>query len=111
MPTKCFLSFHYSADNWRVSQIKNIGAIDEQPILSANNWEAIKKKGDDAIKKWIDDNMRGRDCLIVLVGSQTTGRRWVKYEIRRACENGIGVFGVYIHGLKDAAGRQSTKGS
>lgn len=111
MAKKCFLSFHYKLDNWRVSQVKNIGAIDEQPILSGNKWEEIKKKGDDAVKEWIDNNMRGRECLVVLVGSQTSGRRWVKYEIRRACEKGLGVLGVYIHNLKDADGKQATKGA
>ncbi|HKO20348.1 MAG TPA: TIR domain-containing protein [Acidobacteriaceae bacterium] len=105
------MSFYYKLDNWRVSQVKNIGAIDEQPILSANRWEEIKKKGEDAIKDWIESNMKGRECLIVLVGSQTSGRRWVKYEIRRACERGIGVMGVYVHNLKDADGRQAVKGS
>jgi hypothetical protein len=108
---KCFLSFYYKADNWRVQQVKNMGAIDEQPILSANGWEEIKKKGDAAIKAWIESNMSGRKCLIVLVGTQTSGRRWVKYEIKRACEKGIGVLGIYIHNLKDAEGKQSRKGN
>lgn len=111
MAKKCFLSFYYDADSWRVSQIKNIGAIEEQPILSANKWEEIKKKGDDAIKEWIENNMRGKECLIVLVGTSTSGRKWVKYEIQRACEKGIGVLGIYIHNLKDAAGSQTTKGT
>jgi hypothetical protein len=111
MAHKCFLSFYYDEDNWRVSQIKNMGAIEEQPILSANKWEEIAKKGDDAIKEWIDNNMRGKECLVVLVGTNTTGRRWVKYEIKRACEKGLGVLGIYIHNLKDANGNQSTKGT
>jgi hypothetical protein len=111
MARKCFLSFYYKEDNWRVQQIKNIGSVEEQPLLTANEWEEIKKKGDDAIKEWIENNMRGKECLIVLVGRSTSARRWVKYEIRRACEKGIGVFGVYIHNLKDAAGNQSSKGT
>lgn len=111
MAKKCFLSFYYKEDSWRVSQIKNIGAIDEQPLLAANKWEEIEKQGDDAIKKWIDDNMRGKECLIVLVGRNTAGRRWVKYEIKRACESGMGVCGIYIHNLKDATGNQATKGA
>jgi hypothetical protein len=111
MAKKCFLSFYYDVDNWRVQQIKNIGAIEEQPILSANKWEEIQKKGDAAVKEWIENNMRGKECLIVLVGTYTSGRRWVKYEIQRACEKGIGVFGIYIHNLKDAAEKQATKGT
>lgn len=111
MAKKCFLSFYYKDDSWRVSQVKNIGAIEEQPLLSVNKWEEIKKKGDEAIKDWIDSNMRGKDCLIVLVGTRTSSRRWVKYEIRRACEKGMGVFGIYVHNLKDWEGNQSTKGT
>src|SRR5690242_14034606 len=102
MPHKTFLSFHYKDDNWRVSQVRNIGAIEEQSLLSANKWEEIKKKGDDAIKNWIETNMNGKECLIVLVGANTSSRRWVKYEIKRACERGIGVLGIYVHNLKDA---------
>lgn len=45
MAKKCFLSFHYKPDNWRVQQVRNIGSIDEQPLLDANKWEEIKKKG------------------------------------------------------------------
>ncbi len=111
MAKKCFMSFYYNEDNWRVSQVKNIGAIEEQPLLTANKWEEIKKKGDEAIKGWIESNMRGKECLIALVGTHTSSRRWVKYEIKRACEKGIGVMGIYIHNLKDVKGNQSTKGT
>jgi hypothetical protein len=108
---KCFLSFYYKEDSWRVQTVKNIGSIEEQPILDGNKWEEIRKKGDAAVKQWIEDNMRGKECLVVLIGSHTSGRRWVKHEIQRACEKGIGVCGVYIHKLKDSDRRQSVKGS
>jgi len=111
MTQKCFLSFHYTADSWRVSQIKQIGAIEEQPLLESNKWEEIKKKGDDAIEKWIADNMRGKNCLVVLVGEKTANRRWVKHEIKKAWRDGLGVLAIYIHNLKDADGKQSPKGS
>jgi hypothetical protein len=110
MAKQCFLSFYYKPDNWRVQTVKNIGSIEEQPILSSNDWEQIKKKGDDAVKDWIESNMRGKECLVVLVGTQTSGRRWVQYEIKRACEKGIGVMGINIHNLKDKDGNQSQKG-
>ena len=111
MARKCFLSFYYKPDNWRVQQIRNIGAIDEQPLLSANEWVKIKNKGDAAVEKWIEENLQGKECLIVLVGTNTSGRRWVQHEIKRACEKGIGVLGIYIHNLKDKEGNQTTKGT
>ncbi|WOI46416.1 TIR domain-containing protein [Acidovorax sp. BLS4] len=111
MAKKCFLSFHYEADNWRVSQIKQIGSIEEQPLLDSNKWEEIEKKGDAAIEKWIADNMKGKECLVVLVGEKTAGRRWVKHEIKKAWKDGLGVFAIHIHNLKDSDEKQSSKGS
>lgn len=109
--SKCFLSFHYRLDHWRVSQVKQMGVIEGQPILDANKWEEVEKGGDKAIEAWIDDNMKGKDCLVVLVGEKTAGRRWVKYEIKKAWAKGMGVLAIYIHNLKDEGGNQSEKGS
>lgn len=111
MAKKCFLSFHYKADCWRVSQVKKIGAIEEQPLLDSNDWESIKKKGEAAIEKWIADNMVGKKCLVVLVGAKTAGRRWVKHEIKKAWKDGLGILAIHIHNLKNSDGQQSEKGS
>ena len=110
MAKKCFLSFHYNLDNWRVQTVRNIGSIDEQPLLDANKWEEIKKKGDQAIKDWIASNMKDKECLVVLVGEKTADRPWIKYEIKEAWKKGLGVTAVYIHGLKNSAGEQGKKG-
>lgn len=111
MARKCFLSFHYDLDAWRVQQIKNMGVIEEQPILTANKWEEIEAEGDEAIQKWIDNNMKDKECLVVLVGEKTAGRRWVKYEIERGWTKGMGVLAIHVHNLKDAGGNQGIKGS
>jgi hypothetical protein len=96
-----FYSFHYDNDVFRVHQIRNIGAIEENKPVSANNWEDVKRNGEASIKKWIDDNMNYRSCVIVLIGEETASRKWVKYEIEKAWNDGKGLFGIYIHNLKD----------
>ncbi len=96
-----FYSFHYENDVFRVHQIRNIGAIEENKPVSENNWEEVKRKGDASIEKWIDDNMNYRSCVIVLIGEQTANRKWVKHEIEKAWNEGKGLFGIYIHNLKD----------
>lgn len=101
MVRKVFYSFHFDNDYWRVNQIRNIGVIEDNKPVIANKWEEIKKNGNTAIKKWIDDNIRDKSCLIVLIGSETANRKWVKYEIKKAWEDGKGVLGIYIHMLKD----------
>ncbi|MBK7129071.1 MAG: TIR domain-containing protein [Crocinitomicaceae bacterium] len=99
---KIFYSFHYQNDVFRVQQIRNIGALEENEPVSANNWEEVKKGGDKAIEKWINDNMQNRTCVVVLVGEETAARPWVRYEIKKAWNEGKGVLGIYIHNLKCA---------
>ena len=101
MKRQVFYSFHYKNDVMRVSQIRNIGALEDNKPVSDNDWEEVKSKGDNNIKKWIDDNMKYRSCVIVMVGEETANRKWVKYEIEKAWNEGKGLLGIYIHNLKD----------
>lgn len=105
-----FFSFEYNKDNWRASQVKEMGAVSSSSTFSSNDWEEVKAKNDTAIKKWIDDQMAMRSCLVVLVGATTSSRKWVKYEIEHAMSLHKGIVGVHIHGLKDISGHQTDKG-
>lgn len=105
-----FYSFHFKNDVMRVQQIRNIGAIEDNKPVSENDWEEIKKKGDDSIKKWIDDNMNYRSCVIVLIGEDTANRKWVKHEIRKAWNDGKGLLGIYIHNIKCPRNGKCNKG-
>lgn len=111
MARKVFYSFYFKQDSHRVSQVKQMGVIEGQPILSSNQWEEVKKGGDKAIEEWIAKEMKGKSCLVVLIGSATAGRKWVKHEIKKAWNDDKGVLGVHIHNLKNLAGQQTTKGS
>lgn len=108
-----FISFHYD-DNWKVQQIlgtqRFLQKFQGQKIFSANDWEAVKRQGNNSIKKWIDDNMNYRSCCIVLIGQETANRPWVNYEIQKAWELGKGIFGIYIHNLKDKNRQTTMKG-
>ncbi|WP_027709832.1 TIR domain-containing protein [Zooshikella ganghwensis] len=110
MTRKAFYSFHYANDNWRASTVRNIGSVEGNQPASDNDWEEVKKGGDSAIQKWIDDQMTGKSCVIVLVGEKTAGRKWIKYEIKKAWESGKGVLGIQIHKLKNSSGEQGSEG-
>ncbi len=105
-----FYSFHYKPNSWRASQVRNIGVIEGNNPVSDNEWETITRGGDNAIKRWIDDQMKYRSCTVVLVGSKTANRKWINYEIIKSWDDGKGVVGIYIHGLKDEEGHISQKG-
>lgn len=106
-----FFSFEYNKDSWRASQVRNMGKVDDSSTFSDNDWEEVKEKSDKEIKKWIDDQMAKRSCLVVLVGSTTSGRKWINYEIEKAYELNKGIVGIHIHNLKDKNKKQSSKGS
>jgi nitrogen regulatory protein PII-like uncharacterized protein len=106
-----FYSFHFANDVLRVSQIRSIGALEDNKPVSANDWEEVKKKGDAGIKKWINDNMDYRSCVIVMVGEETSKRKWVKYEIEKAWNDRRGVLGIYIHNLKCPNNGKSKQGA
>lgn len=95
-----FFSFHYGNDVMRAQQVRNIGAIEGNTPVSPNDWETIKLGGDASIKRWIDDNMKYKQCVIVLVGEETANRPWIRYEIEKAWNDGKPIFGIYIHNLK-----------
>lgn len=110
MAKSVFFSFHYERDNWRVQQVINMGVLEGQPILEPQEWEAVKRKGEQAIKNWIADKMKGKSAVVVLVGNQTANREWVRYEIRYAWDNYKPLVGIHINGLKDSNGNTDTAG-
>lgn len=95
-----FYSFHFDNDVFRVQQIRNIGALDGNTPTSPNEWERLKRSGDTAVKNWIDNSMRYKRCLVVLVGTETANRRWVRYEIEKAWSAGKAIIGIHIHNLR-----------
>ena len=107
---RVFYSFHYKPDNWRAATVRNIGSIEGNKPAADNDWEAVKKGGDVAIKRWIAGQMKGRSCTVVLIGTNTAGRKWINHEIIKSWDDKMGVVGIYIHGLKDSESKVSTKG-
>ena len=111
MARKCFYSFHYKPDNWRVSKIRNIGTIEGNKPATDNDWETIVGGGDNKIKEWINSQMKGRTCTVILAGSNTANRKWINYEIVKSWDSGMGVLVIYIHNITDVFGNQSSKGA
>jgi MTH538 TIR-like domain (DUF1863) len=95
-----FYSFHFDNDVMRVQQIRQMGMIDGDEPVSKNEWETVKRSGSGAIERWIDDNMKYKRCVVVLIGTDTHTRPWVKHEIRKAWADNRGLLGIHIHNLR-----------
>jgi hypothetical protein len=113
MARRAFFSFHYANDIWRVSQIRNSWVTQDRETAGfwdAADWEKVKRAGDGAIKRWIDRQLDGTSVTVVLIGSETAERTYVRYEIARSHERGNGLLGVRIHRLKNSRGLTSSAG-
>ena len=110
MTRQVFFSFHYDNDAWRAAKVRNIGLVEGNEPVSDHEWEEIKNEGEDAVKEWIDEQMSNRSCTIVLIGSDTAGRKWIDYEIKKTWRDGKGLLGIYVHNIKDKDEEQTTKG-
>ena len=87
-----------------------MGLVEGNRPVTDNQWETIKRGGDAAIRRWIDNQLWGKSCLVVLIGNATANRKWINYEVSKAWNDGKGVVGIYIHKLENQLKQQSTKG-
>jgi hypothetical protein len=114
MARKTFFSFHYERDIWRANQVRNSWVAkpdrDAAGFWDAADWEEIKKEGDDAIKKWINKHLEGTSVTVVLIGAETSNRKWVRYEVQASYDRGNGMLGIYIHKMKDQNGKTDMAG-
>ncbi|SRR6266545_5296337 len=113
MARRVFFSFHYDNDVWRANQVRNsnvVAGTDVAGFFDHSEYEEAKKKGSDAIKRMILRHLNGTSVAVVLIGTETAHRPWVKYEIEQAIALKNGLLGVQIHHLKNSAGETSLPG-
>jgi hypothetical protein len=88
-----------------------MGVIEGNSPVTPNQWETIKQTGKKAVENWITENLKNKSCVVVLIGSETSQRKWVLHEIEQAWNAGKPMLGIYIHNLKDPKTGKSTKGN
>lgn len=115
MARQVFFSFHYERDIWRASQVRNSWVTKPDRTAAgfwdAASWEEVKKKGDEAIKRWIDKQLEGTSVTVVLIGAETSSRKYVGYEIEQSYKRGNGLLGIYINKMKDKDGHTDVRGA
>ena len=115
MARRAFFSFHYKNDVWRANQVRNSWVTKDDKeaagFVDAADFEKVEKEGEDAIKRWITKQLEGTSVTVVLIGSDTSNRPYVKFELQKSYDKGNGMLGIYIHKLKDKDGNTTTKGS
>jgi hypothetical protein len=110
MSRHVFYSLHYEADRARAELVRSIAGLVPNLEQKPSEWATLKRTGEFAIKRWFEQQLRGRSCTIVLIGAHTAARPLVQYEIKRSWELKLGLLGVHVHALKDAQGKPGEKG-
>lgn len=112
MARKAFFSFHYERDAWRAGQVRNSGQFlgEKAGFIDKAKWEEVKRSGDLAIKRWIDKQLEGTSTTVVLIGSETAGRKYINYEIEQSSKRGNGMLGIYIHNVRTQNQETDPKG-
>lgn len=111
MARQAFFSFKYK-DVSRAMIVRNSWVTQGKQaagFIDAADFEEVKRKGDTAIKNWIDKQLEGTSVTVVLVGEKTCSSRWVKYEIEKSIERGNGLLGIDISKIKDLQGNTSDR--
>lgn len=114
MARRAFFSFHYQRDIWRVNQVRNSwvvqAGVQEAVWYDASLWEKTKLRGENALKQLIDDGLTNTSVTVVLIGAETSQRKWVNYEIWESYNRRKGLLGIYIHNLKNINGQTDAGG-
>lgn len=112
MARRTFFSFKYKDDVTRAMVVRNSWVAQGKEaagFVDAADFEEIKRKGDAAIKNWIDKQLKGTSVTVILVGDNTCNSRWVKYEIEKSIEIGNGLLGIDISKIKNLQGKTSER--
>lgn len=107
MARKVFFSFQYE-DVQRAMNVRNSNVIASDTttgFIDKADFEEVERKGDTAIKKWINDQLHGTSVTVVLIGATTNKSKWVKFEIEQSIERGNGILTIDISKIADLQGK------
>lgn len=104
MAKRVFFSFHYQdVIDFRANIVRNHWLTkkdrEEAGYFDASIWETAKKTGDITLKRLINGAFDYTTVTVVLIGTETYQRRWVKYEIMKSLARGNKIIGVHINSI------------
>jgi hypothetical protein len=113
MARRVFFSFHYDNDAWRAGQVRDsnvVAGMDVAGFFGQSEYKAAKKNLTAAIKQMVLRHLDGTSVTVVLIGTETANRPWVKYEIEQSIARKNGLLGIQIHHLKNQQGQPGFAG-
>jgi len=104
MPKRVYFAFHYQdVVDFRANVVRKHNfaeGAEEAGYYDYSIWEEAKKNSPAALKRLIEAELQNTSATVVLVGSDTWARRWVRYEIFQSLKRGNSVLGIHINGVR-----------
>lgn len=111
---RVFFSYHFDRDAWRANQVRHswVPAPNREAagFFDAADQEEVKRATDEAIKKWIRNQLNRTSVTAVLIGEETASREYVQYEIEQSFKRGNALLGIRIHNVKNRQGNTGSEG-
>jgi hypothetical protein len=109
MAKRVYFAFHYQdVIDFRANVVRKHNfaeGVKSAGYYDHSMWEEAKSKSSDALKRLINAELEGTTVTVILIGSDTWARRWVRYEIFKSIKRGNHVFGIHINGIKGKDGK------
>ena len=118
MARRTFFSFHYKPDVTRAWVVRNSwvtkvaqGEREDAGFFDSSVFEAKQRESDDVLKRFLLEGLKNSTVTCVLVGAETTLRRWVRYEIMCNFVRNNGLLAIRIHSIADLGQKTCASGS
>jgi len=114
MAKRVFFSFHYQdVTDFRANVVRNhkTTKYEGAGYFDASIWESSKKEGDASLKRLINGEIQNTSVTVVLIGSETFSRPWVRYEIFKSLAKGNKILGIHINSIKGRDSRIKSLGA
>src|SRR5258708_37228326 len=104
MPKRVYFAFHYQdVVDFRANVVRKHNfaeGVKAAGYYDYSIWEEGKKTSPSALEKLIDAELENTSVTVVLIGSDTWARRWVRSELFKSLKRGNPGFGIHINSTK-----------
>lgn len=115
MARRVYFAFHYKdVEDFRANVVRNhhiAEGTEKAGYFDASIWEDAKKKDPSSLKRLINSELENTTVTVILIGTETHARRWVRYEIFKSIERGNTLLGIHINSIKDKDQKTKVQGS
>lgn len=103
MAKRVYFAFHYQdVIDFRANVVRKhnfTGGVEAAGYYDHSIWEDAKTTSPLALKRLINSELQNSSVTVVLIGTHTWARRWVRYEIMKSVERGNTMLGVHINSI------------